>query len=540
MTIIKRTSLGRPLTWEELDSNFSQVDGLVSAANTAVGTATAKAAEAAASAAIAQEAAGYKDQLSSSQGASLVGTSDNSNIQNKLDKIEPLYTVQGFNVVGKFLNLDALRNTAPTVAGKVVYVASAYSLTEVESHVGGGFFQSVENTQAWVDDGGVVIKPVTGTIVWKRINFTEYDMQFWGVKADGTTDNAAAITRATQYAKTKQIILQAPAGNINTSEMIPIYNNMGIRGRGKAESTVFWKTTNNAFPFKKNGVTITSVDCFCGFVPDAYDRSDFTMAAYVQRGILEDCMFRRLGLTQSNVDTLRPEVGIYLNKIGACTLRRVSVENGYIGLQCFDGFSSTLEQVSATVWPGHGLTGIQFSNYLASAGTLNLSGTSIDGRLIQTSGYQFGFEIARLQYSTFTNCTAENITPISGQTVSYAFRFIDPLGVTLNTCATEFVKGGQIQVTSFGNLTTVRTLSVNGYMPIDQQSPVASTPIYTVDSGGSGQLKVTFTGGDLTRNSALTNNAAPVVSGAGAKVVIINAGGEDWTATSSGVFTRLA
>ena len=43
MTIIKRTDLGRPLTWDELDNNFAQVDSLVTTASTAVETATTQA-----------------------------------------------------------------------------------------------------------------------------------------------------------------------------------------------------------------------------------------------------------------------------------------------------------------------------------------------------------------------------------------------------------------------------------------------------------------------------------------------------------------
>lgn len=50
MTIIKRTEIGRPLTWAELDSNFEQVDSLVSSAASAVQTATNQADSAAASA----------------------------------------------------------------------------------------------------------------------------------------------------------------------------------------------------------------------------------------------------------------------------------------------------------------------------------------------------------------------------------------------------------------------------------------------------------------------------------------------------------
>lgn len=50
MTIIKRADLGRPLTWDELDDNFRQVDNLTAAASAAVSSAAASATAAAGSA----------------------------------------------------------------------------------------------------------------------------------------------------------------------------------------------------------------------------------------------------------------------------------------------------------------------------------------------------------------------------------------------------------------------------------------------------------------------------------------------------------
>jgi len=50
MTIIKRADLGRPLTWDELDDNFQQVDDLTAAASAAVSSASASATAAASSA----------------------------------------------------------------------------------------------------------------------------------------------------------------------------------------------------------------------------------------------------------------------------------------------------------------------------------------------------------------------------------------------------------------------------------------------------------------------------------------------------------
>ena len=50
MTIIKRVDLGRPLTWDELDDNFRQVDNLTASASAAVSSASASATAAASSA----------------------------------------------------------------------------------------------------------------------------------------------------------------------------------------------------------------------------------------------------------------------------------------------------------------------------------------------------------------------------------------------------------------------------------------------------------------------------------------------------------
>ena len=70
MTIIKRADLGRPLTWDELDDNFQQVDELTAAASAAVSSAAASATAAAGSATnslnSANSAAGSADDAAAS------------------------------------------------------------------------------------------------------------------------------------------------------------------------------------------------------------------------------------------------------------------------------------------------------------------------------------------------------------------------------------------------------------------------------------------------------------------------------------------
>lgn len=479
-----------------------------------------------------------KQSLSSTTGSSMIGHGSET-VGEILTSLQASVNDVETKVYKQLLNISELRTTVPTQAGEMVYLVSSYSTSVETAHLGGGYFQAINNTQALPDDGGIVIHSSHPTLVWKRCNVINYDMQFWGVVANTGVDNAPAITRATQYAKTNRIILEAPAGSIMTSEMVPIYNNMGIRGKGaKAEGTVFLKTTNSFFEYKNGTVVVESVDALVGFVPTKMDRADHSMDSFCVHGRLEDCMFRRYGLTQENVESTRPYYGLFLAKSASPVIRQVSLEGGYIGVGFYCVFSGVMEMVSATQWNGYGYAGISGTDYRNSI--LYNSGTSMDMRLVQVRGYQFGFQIARLQYTTMTNCTAEEISPISGETVCYAFDFTDPYSIVMNTCATEFVTGGQIRVSSHTNPSFVRSLTVNGYLPIDQQNPAVSTPIYSVDSGGAGSLRVTFNGGDLSRDTSKANNAAPVVSGAGAKVVIINAGGEDWTPVASGEFVRLA
>lgn len=478
--------------------------------------------------------ASLRSNLADSDGSSLIKYGDGT----LKDYLDSLSNKSGFNAVGRFLNIAELREATPSTEGEMVFVASAYSTSVAESHIGGGYFEAINNTQAYTDDGGIIVKPDHPTLVWKRINFTSYDMQFWGVIADGSTDNAAAITRATQYAKVNRVILDAPAGSIHTSEMVPVYNNMGIRGHGKTESTVFYKTTNNPFDLKKNGITQLQIDALVGFIPNSWDLSDTSMNSFAVHCTLIGCMFRRYGLNQDNVGTIGPQYGLFLGKAASSVIRQVNVEGGRIGAKGFNTFSGVMEMVALVQYNGYGYAGVDISDF--RGGIMYNSGTSMDMRLVQVRGYQFAFELDRLQYSTLINCTAEEIGPMDGETTSYAFSFYDPFCVTMIGCATEFVKGGQIRVQGFSNPSFRPSLKISGFIAIDQQNPVSPTPIFNVDNGGVTQMNIVIDASELSRDTTKSNLLAPVVSGLGAKVTLIGCSGEDWTSTASGVFTRLA
>ncbi|EER6127264.1 phage tail protein [Escherichia coli] len=446
---------------------------------------------------------------------------------------EELLDKTGFNALGRFLNLSELRSCVPEEAGQIVYVASAASTTHAENHLGGGFFESVDNIQAWADDGGIVIKPETGTMVWRRINFTTYDMQFWGVKPDGVTDNATAITLATNFARSNKCILEAPAGNINTSKTIPIYDNMGIRGQGKAEATVFYKTTNDKIDLTKNGEVILQVDALCAFIPKQWDLTDNSMSSFCVNGRVENCMFRRLGLTQENVDSYRNYYGLFLGKSAAPVIRQSIFECAYIGCFSYVPFSGVMEMVGFPQYPGKGYAGVLFEDF--RDGQIKVIGTSMDMRLVQVNGYQLSFRMSGMQYTTMTNCTAENCTPMDGESTCYAFDFVNPYCIVMNTCATEFVKGGQLRVSVQGNPSFRPSIIVNGFLPIDQQSPVVQTPIIDIDNGGVVEMSVILNGGDWAINPSAVNLTSPKASGNGLKVRLIGVNGSPssvWSASS--------
>ncbi|EFC7604138.1 phage tail protein [Escherichia coli] len=475
-------------------------------------------------------------ELAKPTGSDLVGYGSQT-VKATLDSLnsmrEELLDKTGFNALGRFLNLSELRSCVPEEAGQIVYVASAASTTHAENHLGGGFFESVDNIQAWADDGGIVIKPETGTMVWRRINFTTYDMQFWGVKPDGVTDNATAITLATNFARSNKCILEAPAGNINTSKTIPIYDNMGIRGQGKAEATVFYKTTNDKIDLTKNGEVILQVDALCAFIPKQWDLTDNSMSSFCVNGRVENCMFRRLGLTQENVDSYRNYYGLFLGKSAAPVIRQSIFECAYIGCFSYVPFSGVMEMVGFPQYPGKGYAGVLFEDF--RDGQIKVIGTSMDMRLVRVNGYQLSFRMSGMQYTTMTNCTAENCTPMDGESTCYAFDFVNPYCIVMNTCATEFVKGGQLRVSVQGNPSFRPSIIVNGFLPIDQQSPVVQTPIIDIDNGGVVEMSVILNGGDWAINPSAVNLTSPKASGNGLKVRLIGVNGSPssvWSASS--------
>ena len=399
---------------------------------------------------------------------------------------------------------------------------------------GGGLFQSIPR-EGQVNDYGIVVFPVEeGLYCWKRLNVTTYEAEFWGVVPDGSTDNAVAIQRAMDYAKRNKVIIDFPAGNIHTSVAVPIYDNCGIRGKGRAESTVFYKTSNS---YTQVGPSY-SVDALCVFIPSVWDLSDHEMKSYCSHAHVSKCMFRRLGMSASTAESIAPQYGLFLGKAASPVVEDCIFEGGKTGLKAYNAFSGGIIRTSFVQFNRVGITGFDISYYNSETGVLYQSGTSMDIRNVGIRGYQTGFSLGRLQHSTMTDCSVEEVFPRPEGGEAWAFEFIDPYMISMNGCATEFISGGQIKVRGFTNPSFSAALNVTGYVAIDQQNPSISTPYYNIDGGGN-VLNVVFQSCELGKAS-LANLTNPVVGSANTKVIYIGTTGVDPTVSGGGSFVKLA
>lgn len=473
-----------------------------------------------------------RGELAAEGGAEMVGYGETT-VKGALDELNQansgLYDKDGFNLVGRFLNLSELRSKVPAAAGQIVYVASAASATATEKHYGGGYFQSFDNsTSPIADDGGIVIVPTTGTLAWRRINFTEYDMCFWGVKPDGVTDNASAITKACDYARENKTKLLMPSGVVKSSESLNIYSETAIIGSGKNKTT-FKKTTNNGFHIT-GGPTI---DALVVFVPNKYDHDSTDMSSFCFLPRLEGMTLTRDNLTDSNMNYY----GLWLDKSAMPIIKDIRTEGAYIGLEGTNSFGVNIESTQIIGLYGKGNTGFLLSNYASP--NFGLSGTSVSARLLSVVNYQIGFEIDGLQYSSFDCCTAEGIIPLTGtgEQKSYAFRFINPYCISMTSCATEGVKGTQVLAILQSNVSFKASLKIENYLAIDQLNPIVPMKYMEFDTGNAGALSIQIIGGDLTRDNTLTNLLQTTASGS--NCVVCNVGSWiDGVTTSGGADYR--
>ncbi|MBM3007498.1 hypothetical protein [Citrobacter freundii] len=447
-----------------------------------------------------------RGELAEPDGSGMVGHGDKT-VDDALTELEKTQGKDGFNAIGRFLNLAELRAFPPSAVGDVVFVASAASSSATEIHYGGGYFQSVAKGSL-VDDGGVTIVPSSGGLAWLRKFEGMVKATYFGLKPDGESDNNDALNMAANYGRVKKCTVELPAGNILSSGALPVYKASGFVGSGRKQ-TVFIKTTHNGFPV----ATGVSPDALCVVLGDSYNPNDDTGAS--------DCSWAKLQgltLTKAGVSSRSdcPMYGIWAPRVNTSRFVDISVEYGYFGYWSVNSWANTFENMQIL-----GMSEIQFAGFQVSreaSGVFVLSGTSNVLNNVGVANYQLGFKIDSMQYTTMNSCSADSIKPMSGtgETSASAYSFINPHGITMNSCGSEDVSGERLSILMKDIAAFDATMVVNAYQcQILQNNPKTSgTPIYRIQSENTAMnLSVSFLNCNIKKGSSLANQVAGFVSG---------------------------
>ncbi len=444
-------------------------------------------------------------ELGKPRGSKLIGH-NNSTVRDELDRLDSkiisLSGNTGFDKIGRFLNIDSLRECAPTNTGMIVYVVSAYSEAEDEHHYGGGYFQSFDNsTSPIADDGGIVIVPATGTLAWRRIVEGNVWVEFFGAKPINGFDNASAIAKAMSYGYDHSTPIHFMAGKYLTSEAVVVKSWSGLIGQGQNKTKIS-KTTNKKY-YIIDGV---EVDALITLLPDNFIVDALNSDNYASGIEFVGVTLMREGIADR---TTQPMYGIYAPYMASCLLRDLRVECGYYGFFGEDCFSNIFERCGFL-----GLAVGQYTGfYLGKVrnGVYTLSGTSNLLDQVGVVNYQFGFEINSQQYSTLNCCTADAIFPMTGttETTSRAYFFHNPHGITMNSCGSEGVKGERLTVVQSAASIYDGTLVVNGcQFQVVPSNPIEEVPIFRFENQGinSYNLYITVNSSNFRRDSDTTPN----------------------------------
>jgi hypothetical protein len=233
MTIIKRADLGRPLTWDELDDNFQQVDNLTAAASAAVSSAAASAVAAAGSATnslnSANSAASSADDAAASA-ASAIDALMNSAFEpsgfdfttggtlDTTDRNKAVYNPADNNWYSWSGTLPKVvaAGTDPTADSKWIPRTDQLLRQELSSPSGA--------SKVGLSHGGTV----QDAIYWLTV-------EMFGAKGDGVTDDYPAFQRAAMYAESiGGAIIEIPTPAVEYKIGFPVYlfNNTHFKGTG--------------------------------------------------------------------------------------------------------------------------------------------------------------------------------------------------------------------------------------------------------------------------------------------------------------------
>lgn len=461
-----------------------------------------------------------RGELAAEGGAAMVGYGETT-VKGALDELNQansgLYDKDGFNLVGRFLNLSELRAKVPEAAGQIVYVASAASATATEKHYGGGYFQSFDNsTSPIADDGGIVIVPATGTLAWRRMIEGDVWVEFFGAKPINGFDNSSAISKAMSYGYDHSTPIHFGAGKYLTSETVVVKSWSGLIGQGQNKTKIA-KTTNNGFHI----IDGVAVDALAALLPENFVVDGFNSDNYASGIEFVGVTLMREGITGREN---QPYCGIYAPYLASSLLRDLRVECGYYGFIGEDCFSNIFERCGFLGLAVGQSTGFSLSRY--RNGIYHTSGTSNLLDQVGVVNYQIAFQIDAQNYSTLNCCTADNIIPMTGTSENTAISYFlhNPNGISMNGCGCEGVKGERLRVIQDKSSTIDGTISISGcQLQAVPANPVISTPIFRLENQGTNSfgLYVTITSTNLRRDSGTTPNLTKgyVYGGTGAVTV---------------------
>ncbi|WP_395490895.1 phage tail protein [Cedecea davisae] len=442
-------------------------------------------------------------ELAKPTGAKRIGYGDVT-VDDALNKLEKTQGKDGFNAVGRFLNLAELRAFPPAAVGDVVYVVSAASTSIEDIHYGGGHFQAVRK-QSLADDGGVTIFPLGGALAWRRIiEDGYYSLDMFGAKPDGVTESGDQILNAMKFARINRVVMNASAGKYLSHTGIPIWKRSGLKGGGIGVTTIA-RTTNDKYHVTAG----KDIDAYVLFLGDYMDADDYT--ADCENATLTGITFIREGLTGRGNNTY---YGLWHPRLNVSSYYDLRLECPYIGVYFEEAWFNKMHAqiVGLGVKQFYGVYGAKLRD-----GKYLPSGTSND-ICIGVTNYQVGHFLAGMQYTTLNCCTCDNCEPMLdlGETNATAYQFINPTGITMNSCGSEGVAGSRISCSMTADYIYDCTVVVNTYQGmIEQRNPSVTTPIFRIQSEHlTKNLSVIFNACNIKKDASLSNQTVGFVGGA--------------------------
>lgn len=310
MTITKRTGLGRPMTWSELDNNFSQVQESASASQQSAALAAASQASAATSeynaAASAADAANtvlaaaqLRSDLSSTEdgkGLSLSVSVDGVTGQQFYDKADQFagdYNTSVITItsVNRWITYNGERwyvkpgTSVPFTTSGLTSESWATDSVNFTSSSGGLASDLLSKSDGKGDALITVLQPFTGSVARTQHdkNTDVISVKDFGAQCDGITDDVGSIRSAVAYAESlnKKVEIVFPSGQYVTSGGVVL---SGDNIKINASEALFTKSKTS----DDNQTFFTIKGNYCSILGGHFDGGAFSGPGIIVYGSYND------------------------------------------------------------------------------------------------------------------------------------------------------------------------------------------------------------------------------------------------------------